>query len=250
MEHSLDYYVYAHLRVDGTPYYIGKGQKKRAWSTCRNIPRPKDDSRIVILESGLTEIGALALERFYIRWYGRRNNGTGILRNLTDGGDGNNGVIMTEETKRKISKANSGINNPFYGKKHSEETKKKYSESRSGPNNVNFGKVLSEEHRRKLSEALSGENNPNFGKNYSEEHKKKITEGVRSFYELNKGIFSGKNNPMFGQKHSEETKKKMSEIRKKSIKMICCEYCDKQLDQSNYVRWHGNNCKHKKVNTQ
>ena len=50
------YYVYAYLREDGTPYYIGKGKKKRAWQIHENIKRPLYDN-IVILEQSLTEIG-------------------------------------------------------------------------------------------------------------------------------------------------------------------------------------------------
>ena len=51
-------------------------------------------------------------------------------------------VAFVEETKQKISIANKGENNPFYGKQHTEETKKKMSEERKGREltEINFTK--------------------------------------------------------------------------------------------------------------
>lgn len=131
----LHYYVYAYLRKDGTPYYIGKGKDDRAFSSNHTINLPTDRSRIVIVESNLTELGALAIERRLIRWYGRKDTGTGILRNLTDGGEGATGVVMTNEKRKMYSDAGKGIKRPwasrpgskntFYGKKHSKENVEK-----------------------------------------------------------------------------------------------------------------------------
>lgn len=173
------YYVYAYLRKDGTPYYIGKGKERRAFSKQHSVSLPSDYSRIVFCESNLTEIGAIAIERRLIRWYGRKDNGTGILRNKTDGGEGISGCvrILTESHKQHISISNKGIPRPKsdatkekirrsrIGKKHSSETilkmknrltsdktRQKMSQSKIGNTNL-LGKKLSEETKLKMRQA-------------------------------------------------------------------------------------------------
>lgn len=99
------FYVYAYLREDGTPYYIGKGCNKRAWQHGTNdcVHPPTDRSRIVFVEIHLSEVGSLALERRLIRWYGRKDLDTGLLRNRTNGGDGASGYKHTKEHKDQQS---------------------------------------------------------------------------------------------------------------------------------------------------
>jgi hypothetical protein len=96
------YYVYAYLREDRSPYYIGKGKNNRAYNKSHTVNLPEDLSRIVFLAKELDESSAHALEKEYILKYGRVDNGTGILRNLTDGGEGTSGRIHDEKTKTKI----------------------------------------------------------------------------------------------------------------------------------------------------
>ena len=206
----MEYYTYAYLREDRTPYYIGKGKGRRLYKKrSKGVNPPKDKSRIIFLKQNLTEEEAFKHEIYMIAVFGRKDLGTGILYNLTDGGEGMSGILMSDETKKKIGIARSGrthseesrkkISENQKGKYISDESRLKMSESQKGKKltektkekigiagrgrthseetkkklrNLNKGKTLTEEHRKKLSEAHKG-------KTLTEEHKKKIAEALR-----------------------------------------------------------------------
>ena len=102
------YYVYTYLRKDGTPYYIGKGKGRRKTAK-HNVHVPLDKNRIVKLEVNLTESIALQRETYYITLYGRKDLGTGILRNLTNGGEGASGAVRSPEFKENLRRQKKGI---------------------------------------------------------------------------------------------------------------------------------------------
>ena len=208
---EMHYYTYAYLREDRTPYYIGKGKGNREYKRSRNdIRPPKDKTRIIYLKQNLTEEEAFKHEIYMIAVFGRKDLGTGILRNRTDGGEGVSGRILSQESRRKISEANKGNTNCL-GKTHSEESRKKMSESQKG-NTKRLGKTHSEETKRKMSDSSKGNTNW-LGKTHSEETKRKMSETKknpseetrRKMSEAQKG-----NTKMLGKTHSEETKRKMS----------------------------------------
>ena len=151
----MNYYVYAYIRKsDNTPYYIGKGKDRRAFQKHPGLSTPKDISKIIFLENNLSDVGACAIERRMIRWYGRKDLNNGILLNKTDGGDGSSGIKMSDETKEKIRATSTG-------RKHSDKSKAKMSAKKIGNKNGinspgNTGMKHSEEQKRKISEAGKG----------------------------------------------------------------------------------------------
>jgi len=151
------FYTYAYLREDRTPYYVGKGEGNRAYKKGKGeVNPPKDKSRVILLKQNLTEKEAFKHEIYMIAVFGRKDLGTGILRNKTNGGDGGSGAIRSKEYKKKMSELKRGKNNPRFGKPHSEESKIKMSEAKKGKNHPKYGKSHSELHKSKISKSMEG----------------------------------------------------------------------------------------------
>ena len=155
------YYVYQYLREDLTPYYIGKGKNKRAWGKHLNNKTPTNKDLIQIVAHNLSEHEAFLLEAKLIAHYGRKNNGTGILRNLTDGGEGVSGYKHREETKKLMTANNTGTTRNFsddYRKYLSEKVtaRNKTIENKERSSRVHKGKIVSEETRATISAGRKG----------------------------------------------------------------------------------------------
>jgi len=152
-----NYYTYAWLRIDGTPYYIGKGKGNRAYYGRRHgYKAPKDRSRILILKKNLTEKEAHQHERYMIAIFGRKDLETGILRNRTDGGEGTSGWVMPKEVKDKIGQSNTGKTSWMRGKPAHNKGIPAKQETREKCGQVNRGKKASKETKQKMSNAKKG----------------------------------------------------------------------------------------------
>ena len=138
------FYTYAFLREDRTPYYIGKGCGNRInENKGRPCNTPKDKSRIILLKKNLPEEEAFRHEIYMIAVFGRKDLGTGILHNRTDGGEGASNPSQ-EVIEKRVSH--------YKGIPRSEKVRKKMSASHKG-------KVMSEKARKKMSENNRGETN-------------------------------------------------------------------------------------------
>jgi hypothetical protein len=202
------FYTYAYLREDRTPYYIGKGKGDRVYKKSKNdIKPPKDKSRILLLKQNLNESEAFQHEKYMISLFGRKDLGTGILHNRTDGGEGSSGVLQTEETKLKRSNALKGrprpeevknkIGEKNKGRTQSQETRNKISNTHKG-NTYWVGRKHTEESKQKMRDAKVGKSSHIKGKSHMEETKDKISASKK-----------GKSNGCEGRKYSPETIEKM-----------------------------------------
>jgi len=145
-----NFYVYLHKNIiTQEVFYIGKGINKRAWSKHKrssfwnNYVNKHNGFIVEIYKEGLSEKDSFDLEKELISKYGRRDNESGILVNLTDGGEGSSGNILSKESKNKVSKNNGRY---WLGRKIPLKTRVKISNTLrgrfTGKNSPNSKKVL------------------------------------------------------------------------------------------------------------
>ncbi len=218
------FYTYAYLRKNGTPYYIGKGESLRIYKKGKGeVGKPKDKSRIIYLKQNLTEAEAFRHEIYMIDVFGRRDLGTGILRNRTNGGEGASGAIRSYELRKRISRSMQGrtftqehllnLSKSATGKVVSEETRKKISkinrgkklslETRKRMSESRKGIIFSEERKNNISKSKLGKLSPLKGKTYKEINKENYLKRIERLKTIN-----------IGKTHSKETKQKISKSKK------------------------------------
>lgn len=155
-----DVCLYRHVRLDkNETFYIGIGNKRRPYAThdrsdfWKKITN-KSAYEVEVLQRNLTWEEACELEVILIEFFGRKDLNKGSLCNLTDGGEGRYGGVVSKSTRLKQSKTRRGrkqtrewINNraqSLKGKPLSKEHKLKLRKAK-------LGKTLSEEHRQRIS---------------------------------------------------------------------------------------------------
>lgn len=146
-------------------------------------------------------------EKFFIQIYHSTDPKFGY--NKTIGGQNTGYGFYSDEVRDKIRQK-------AIGRKLTDETKHKISEANSGENNPRFG--------------IKGNLHPCFGRKRTEEEKERISKHLHENW-LNKSDeeraylsaksasylphYKGKEHPLYGVGHSEESKRKMSESHKK-----------------------------------
>ena len=148
-------FVYCYLRKRShRPYYIGVATRAVRPFQPHGVVVPSDQWRIRVLRSGLSRAEALDWERKFIQRYGRTDLGTGILRNLTNGGDGGSGVVVTEATRKRMSQARKGVpKTPEHCQNISRAKKNPSPETRARHSRAN-SRTFSEAQKLAIAEAL------------------------------------------------------------------------------------------------
>lgn len=195
-----NFYVYIYIDPrNSEPFYVGKGsggRYKQHLLASKSTLYYKESNKLKvnkirkILESGmepiieifkdLSENDSFRIEIDLISKYGRIDLGTGILTNLSDGGEGQSGWKPDDAYRKRMSDSASGEKNGMFGKNQSDKTKEKIK-------NKAIGRKASESTKKKMSETRIGESNGFFGKKHTDQSLKIMSDN-------RKGKCTGSNN--------------------------------------------------------
>jgi hypothetical protein len=191
---NVEFYVYQLKTSSGEIFYIGKGSGNRMYKHIqiakgnsvnrKRNPKLYNKISLVVKNGGYiipeilfksnSENECFVKETELISVIGKSN-----LCNLTDGGEGTSGYSLSDETKKRISAAKTGIKRVF-----TEEHKQRISQGMMGRVSPWKGKTLPEEMKRKMSESGKGKN----AGPISEKRRQSIIDGIkRKKFEKNGG---------------------------------------------------------------
>lgn len=295
-ENEKPYYCYVLRRENMKPFYVGIGKGRRirehAYET-RAYNRGKvqkcNGHKVAIINKLWSEgkdvdygiIGfydtweeACEVEMELIDFIGTSYDDTGCLTNLTKGGEGAQGRVLTEEHKQAISEANSKPKSRESIEKMI-QTKQELGIVPSFPDDIHQRPEWINSIRRGEDHhhyGMKGELSHNFGRTHTEETKKKISESKRG-QKMSKESKEKISQTMKGVPKTEETKERMSKaqlersevksenlkklwqdedfkkersalVKKGFEKIVECPHCGKKAKPSgNFHRYHMNNCK-------
>ncbi len=188
------FYTYLHCTPDGAPFYVGKGNGRRAYRFSYRNPFHQR----IVEKHGVKNIGVFVfnctseseatsdeiLQIAQLRRDGYR------LCNLTDGGDGavgakrtpehralmskiHKGKVVSEETRKKIGDIQRGKLGKGLGTQRSEETRKRMS-------SAHIGVPLTDEHRARISAGQTGKKR----KPFTDEHRRNLSLGQQRRKEI------------------------------------------------------------------
>jgi hypothetical protein len=208
------FYVYEHIRPDtNAVFYVGKGKgsrinslsdRNRYWNhivakvgsfdVCKIVENEDEELVFLAEQERIDQLKKIGIK----------------LCNITNGGEGSSGRVLSKESREKIRKSALQRIHP----KHTEESKEKIRKA-------NTGVVFTEERKRKISEARKGQ---------------KMLPHVREALRLGR----------HGYKHSEEILERMRKIQR-SMPKRNCPHCNFVGNAGNVARWHLNNCKLRRI---